>query len=260
MSSSHPSEHQRPDPATMTDAEYADYMADPHAFHPEHHGAGDHGHDGEGHHVTSLVLLRVVLAVLVFFTILTVAASRGEIWLAETFDLEIPTLVNVFIAMSIATIKATFVVAIFMHLKWDTRLNLLVFLFTLMGVGLFIGFTAMDLGNRKELYDWKAEQIVPGGIGGLTRGDDDESIPGGVSMVQYAREKKIQEIGEAAYKKEAAKKHAHHDHDEPLRSADRTRAAHGLTLGLFAAEAPAEKHGDDHKKEASGGHGEDEGH
>ena len=122
MSSSHDHhEHERPDPSSMTEAQYADYMADPHAFHPEHHGSGDHGHDGEGHHVTSLTLLRVVLGVLVFFTILTVASSRAEIWIAETFDLYIPTLVNVFIAMSIATIKAIFVIAIFMHLKWEAK-------------------------------------------------------------------------------------------------------------------------------------------
>lgn len=235
--SHHPQhEHPRPDPSTMTEAEYRDYMADPHAFHPEHHGAGEHGHDGEGHHVTNLFLLRAVLGVLVFFTILTVAASRAEIWIAETFELQIPTLVNVLIAMSIATIKATFVIAIFMHLKWDNRLNLMVFLFTLMGVGLFIGFTAMDLGNRQTIYDWKAEQIQFGGLGGLTRGED-ETIS--VGMVEYARQKAIQKYGEAEFAKKAAEKHGHHGHNEPLRSPDRSRAAHGLTAGLFASEAPA---------------------
>ncbi len=246
MSSDAQHEHPRPDPSQMTDAQYADYMADPHAFHPEHHGAGEHGHDGEDHHVTSKFMLRAVLGVLVFFTILTVAASRAEIWVAEVFALEIPTLVNVFIAMSIATIKAIFVVAIFMHLKWDNRLNLLVFLFTLMGVGLFIGLTAMDLGNRTEIYDWKAKQIQAGGLGNLTRGED-ETIS--VAMYQYAKDKKIQEIGEAAYEKEAAKKHPHHGHDEPMRSPDRTRAMHGLTAGLFSADAAAE-----------GAHGKDQSH
>jgi caa(3)-type oxidase subunit IV len=224
----------------MTDAEYADYMADPHAFHPEHHGAGEHGHDGEGHHVTSLVLLRVVLGILVFFTIVTVASSRAEIWIADTFDLYIPTLVNVFIAMSIATIKAVFVVAIFMHLKWDNRLNLLVFLFTLMGVGLFIGLTAMDLGHRKEIYDWKAEQIQPGGLGNLTRGED-ETIS--VSMVEHARNRAIQKYGEAEYAKKAAEKHGDHGDHEPMRSPNRTRAMHGLTSGLFLTAAPADEHG-----------------
>ncbi len=254
MSSDSQHENPRPDPSTMTDAEYADYMADPHAFHPEHHGPGEHGHDGGDHHVTSKFLLRAVLGILVFFTILTVAASRAEIWVAEVFELEIPTLVNVFIAMSIATIKAIFVVAIFMHLKWDTRLNLLVFLFTLMGVGLFIGLTALDLGNRTEIYDWKAQQIQPGGIGNLTRGEDGTI---GVAIYQFAKDKKIQEIGEAAFEKKAAEKHGHHGHHEPMRSADRTRAMHGLTAGLFSLEA-ADDHGhDSHDKEA--GHGDDHG-
>ncbi len=240
----------RPDPATMTEAEYADYMADPHAFHPEHHGGGEHGHDGDGHHVSSTFQLRLVLGILVFFTILTVASSRGEIWLAETFELEIPTLVNVFVAMSIATIKAIFVVAIFMHLKSDNRLNLIVFLFTIMGVGLFIGFTALDLGNRNELYDWKAQQIQPGGLGNVTRGED-ETIT--TSMVDHARNKAIQKYGEAEFARKAAAKHPHHGHAEPLRSPDRSRVAHGLTVGLFGAEAPADDQG--HAEEHSdGGH------
>ena len=250
-------EHPRPDPSTMTDAEYQDYMADPHAFHPEHHGAGEHGHDGEGHHVTSLFLLRAVLGVLVFFTILTVASSRAEIWVAEVFELEIPTLVNVFIAMSIATIKAIFVVSIFMHLKWDNRLNLMVFLFTLMGVGLFIGFTAMDLGNRNELYDWKAKQIQPGGLGGLTRGED---VTISVAMTQFAREQKIKKVGEAEYERLAAEKHPHHGHAEPLRTPDRSRVAHGLTAGLFASEAPHDDHGHGHaESHEDDAHAADEG-
>lgn len=237
----------RPDPAMMTDAEYRDYMADPHAFHPEHHGAGEHAHDGEGHHVTSLFLLRAVLGILIFFTILTVASSRAEIWVADTFDLHIPTLVNVFIAMSIATIKAIFVVAIFMHLKWDNRLNLLVFLFTLMGVGLFIGLVAMDLGNRKTFYDWKAAQIVPGGTGGgagftelkrSSTGPEPETIE--VSLVEHARNNAIQKYGEAEFARKFAEKHQGHDTHEPLRSPNRSRPVDGLTAGLFDAAEPGE--------------------
>lgn len=252
MSSDSQHENPRPDPSQMTEAEYQDYMADPHAFHPDHHGPGEHPHDGEGHHVTSLFVLRAVLGILVFFTILTVASSRLEIWVADVFALEIPTLVNVFIAMSIATIKAIFVVAIFMHLKWDNRLNLLVFLFTLMGVGLFIGLTAMDLGNRTEIYDWKGQQTQPGGTGGLTRGDD-ETIS--VSMVEHARQKKIQEVGEAEYARLATKSHPYHGEPEPLRSPDRSRSMRGLTAGLFSLEAPAGGH-DDHDPTLSDEHAE----
>jgi len=255
MSSHAQDENPRPDPSQMTEAEYQDYMADPHAFHPEHHGSGEHGHDGEDHHVVSLTLLRFVLAVLVFFTILTVASSRAEIWVAEVFELEIPTLVNVFIAMSIATIKAIFVVGIFMHLKWDNRLNMMVLLFTLMGVGLFIGLTAMDLGNRDEIYDWKGSQIQAGGLGGVTRGEDTTIS---VSMVEYARTQKIKEVGEAKYEYEAAKKHAHHRHEEPTRSPDRSRAAHGLTASLFSAEEPHDDHG--HEKDDKASHDEGDDH
>lgn len=251
----HTHEAKRPDPATMTDAEYREYMADPHAFHPEHHGSGAHAHDGEGHHVTSLFQLRAVLAVLVFFTVLTVAASRAEIWVASTFDLHIPTLVNVFVAMSIATIKAILVVAIFMHLKWDNRLNLLVFLFTLMGVGLFIGLTTMDLGNRNEFYNWKGQQIVPGGTGGeagfvtLKRdlgGPEPDVVK--TSLVEHARNRAIQKYGEAGFAQKLAEHHAGHDEHPPMRSANRSRVTHGLTAGLFDTTEPAE-----HAEPASGG-------
>ncbi|MEQ8318403.1 MAG: cytochrome C oxidase subunit IV family protein [Phycisphaerales bacterium] len=258
MSSDSQHENPRPDPSQMTEEQYADYMADPHAFHPEHHGAGEHGHDGGDHHVTSKFVLRAVLGILVFFTILTVASSRAEIWVADVFELEIPTLVNVFIAMSIATIKAIFVVAIFMHLKWDNRLNLLVFLFTLMGVGLFVGLTALDLGNRTEIYDWKASQIHPGGKGDLgvtlSRGED-ETI-GGVSVFQFAKDKKIQEIGEKAFQKKAAEKHGHHGYDKPMRSADRTRATHGLTVGLFSLEAEEDSGHGEYDKDADHAEGD----
>ncbi|MEO1009503.1 MAG: cytochrome C oxidase subunit IV family protein [Planctomycetota bacterium] len=241
MSHDQSSEAHRPDPSTMTEAEYQDYMADPHAFHPEHHG--EHAGEEHEHHVIGKWMLRGVLAALVFFTILTVASSRAEIWIAETFELEIPTLVNVFIAMSIATIKAMLVVAVFMHLQWDNRLNLITLLFTLMGVGLFIGFTALDLGNRDTFYEWKSAQITPGGTGGLTRGED-ENIAG--PIYQYAKDKKIQEIGEKAYEKKLAEKHAGHGHhDDHGSSADRSRVRHGLTPGLFLAHDPDDHGGDD---------------
>ena len=54
------------------------------------------------------MVLNVILAVvyqtpaLLFFTVLTVFCSRAEVWFAHKFDVEIPQLVNVAIALSIA--------------------------------------------------------------------------------------------------------------------------------------------------------------
>lgn len=73
------------------------------------------------HHIVPLGTYFKVLAVLLFFTALTVAASRVNFgpW-------------NTVIAMLIASIKAGFVLAIFMHLKYDDKMYLVAF-----GTGVF---------------------------------------------------------------------------------------------------------------------------
>jgi cytochrome c oxidase subunit 4 len=79
-------------------------MAQSHNSH-EHHG--DHGH----HHIIPLSVYVKVLAVLLVFTLITVAAAQVNFgaW-------------NTVIAMLIASIKAGFVLSFFMHLKYDNKL------------------------------------------------------------------------------------------------------------------------------------------
>jgi cytochrome c oxidase subunit 4 len=105
----------------------------------DHHD--HHGHDeGLVHvhvHPTSLYV-KVFLALL-FFTGLTVAVAEVHLgaW-------------NFFVAVFIATIKATLVALFFMHLKDDTRFNGLIFIGSLVFMGVFFVYTMNDTNHRGQ--------------------------------------------------------------------------------------------------------------
>lgn len=99
-----------------------------------------HGHDAHGygpHHVTSSKTFLNVLLALLFLTIITVAASRVDFGAA-----------NLLIAMLIASVKAALVIAIFMHVKWDTAINKIVFLSSFLFLSLLLIFTLADEATR----------------------------------------------------------------------------------------------------------------
>jgi cytochrome c oxidase subunit 4 len=101
-----------------------------------------HGHDAHGygpHHVTSTKTFVNVLLALLFLTIITVAASRVDFGAA-----------NLLIAMLIASVKASLVIAIFMHVKWDTAINKLVFLGSFLFLSLLLIFTLSDQATRGD--------------------------------------------------------------------------------------------------------------
>lgn len=90
-------------------------------------------HDGIAHEVP-LWMLIAVWAALMFFTVLTVSVANLHLGARLSFTL----------AMIIATVKAGLVMAIFMHLWWDKRLNVLAFLGSFLFVLLFIGMLLTD--------------------------------------------------------------------------------------------------------------------
>jgi cytochrome c oxidase subunit 4 len=152
------------------------------------------------HHVTSWQLLLGILLALLFFTALTVFTAQGEQWVMDTFDVKIPHWVNIAGALSIATVKAVLVCAYFMQLRYDKALNTLVMLFCLLGVGLFLMFTMIDLGNRDTITPFKAGQAIEGGSGVALDGGSDEGTPArlaprvttnGLSLPQYRYETKL---------------------------------------------------------------------
>ena len=128
------------DPQPTSQAEAA-------AMSPAEH---DHAHDPtELHvHVVPPWLLLAVFAALMVFTIITVGVTY--------FDFG--RTINVWLALTIAVIKAGLVALYFMHLRWDSPFNALVFVASLFFVALFIGITVLD---SKETYV-NFQQPAPG--------------------------------------------------------------------------------------------------
>jgi cytochrome c oxidase subunit 4 len=83
-------------------------------------------------------MFRNVLVALLFLTFITVAASRFDFGGA-----------NMLIAMAIASVKASLVIAFFMHMKWDTAINKIVFLSSFLFLSLLFVFTLADLATRR---------------------------------------------------------------------------------------------------------------
>ena len=104
-----------------------------------HGNATEHGHDGEFSHPMPIWMLLSVFFALLALTVLTVYQS--------TFSLGN---IEVWLSLSIATVKAGLVIAFFMHLLWDKPLNAIIILSSLVFVALFLGFTMMDAQGYRE--------------------------------------------------------------------------------------------------------------
>jgi len=106
----------------------------------------EHGHapnDGMVHvHVHPTAFYVKIFVALVFFTLVTVGLSRVHLgnW-------------NFFIAVVVATIKASLVATYFMHLKEDNRFNVLIFVGSLVFMGVFFVYTMNDTQHRGQWDD-----------------------------------------------------------------------------------------------------------
>lgn len=123
-------QHLAPGDAPLVDGKVWD---DPH--HEHHNG---HGHDDHHVHVIPFRTMFITFIALLMLTALTVWTSR--MYFGEMIDL--------YIALAIATVKATLVCAFFMHLKYEKPLNTIVLCSTLLGIVLFIGLSMLDLDSR----------------------------------------------------------------------------------------------------------------
>jgi len=107
---------------------------------PEAHGhAAEHGHGSGFSHPMPIWMLLSVFFALLALTVLTVYQSTLDIG-----DMEI------WLSLTIATVKAGLVIAFFMHLLWDKPLNAIIILSSLVFVALFLGFTMMDAQGYRE--------------------------------------------------------------------------------------------------------------
>jgi cytochrome c oxidase subunit 4 len=140
----------------------------------ESHG---HSHDSHGHaddgavhvHIASTPFYVGIFLALVVLTVVTVKVSYYDFGPA-----------NIFVAMLIATMKATLVATFFMHLRHDKPFNTFSFLSAFVFLGIFIVFTYDDLGRRAELdnayggtVDLRTGQPAAGGMPATTATTED---------------------------------------------------------------------------------------
>ena len=103
--------------------------------------------DGDGHglaHVMPLKVLAAVWIALLVLTFVTVAVTWVELGS-----------LNLWIAMAIATLKASLVALYFMHLRYDRPINAIVFVTALCFVMLFVGIALTDTAAYKP-------EMIPG--------------------------------------------------------------------------------------------------
>src|SRR5262249_32078403 len=115
--------------------------------------AGAHGHDEHGlAHVMPLNLLFGVLGILLVLTVVTVAVTSVDLGASG----------NLWVAMIIATVKAALVCVFFMHLKWDSRFHLILFLGSLLFLILFLSGALTDRAEyERDIEFYTSIQATP---------------------------------------------------------------------------------------------------
>ncbi|MBI2687670.1 MAG: cytochrome C oxidase subunit IV family protein [Acidobacteria bacterium] len=103
----------------------------------------DHAHA----HSNSARVYVFTLAVLLILTGITVGAAYVNFGSSS---------INLFIAVGIATLKASLVALFFMHLRHDPPLNAIIFISSLIFLGLFLLFPWIDIYSR--------DRVVPYGL------------------------------------------------------------------------------------------------
>lgn len=119
------------------------------------HSSHDHGTHGDDHghglaHTMPVWMLIGVLGALLVLTIATVAVTAVDLGAQG----------NLIVAMVIATIKAILVCAFFMHLFWDKKFNLVLFLTSVLFLILFLAMATTDRGEYQQAVDdYRAQQL-----------------------------------------------------------------------------------------------------
>lgn len=104
----------------------------------------EHAH----HHILPLKVYLAVGVSLFVLTLVTVAVSFVDF---GGF--------NLVVAMLIASFKGSLVALYFMHLKYDNKLYLSIFLISLIFLAIFIIFTMFDTLNRGQIYQERDKRI-----------------------------------------------------------------------------------------------------
>lgn len=108
-------------------------------------------HDGNhSHHIIPLSVLAKVFGALIFLTVFTVITAKY----VDIGPLNVP------LAIAIATTKAGLVVTFFMALKYDNRVNTMVFSVGSLFVVVFLAFTLLDTTYRGDLGNVDVQSIT----------------------------------------------------------------------------------------------------
>ncbi len=104
-------------------------------------------------HILDLSVYLNIGFILLILTAVTVAVSYIDLgaW-------------NVVVAIFIASIKATFVLLFFMHLYYDRKIYLVIFLTAILFLAIFIGFIMFDTLNRGDIDKVVERPINPNAI------------------------------------------------------------------------------------------------
>jgi len=100
-----------------------------------------HNHDDHGiGHVSPIWMLLGVFALLIFFTVLTVAVTYVDLGSA-----------NIWIALGVAVVKGALVGLYFMHLRYDSPFNSLILVTAFLFLAVFIGIALMDTSEYQQI-------------------------------------------------------------------------------------------------------------
>lgn len=100
----------------------------------------------DSHHIVPFGMYVKIISILLFLTVVTVGVAKPVT--GVDFGL-----LNTFVAMLIATVKASLVLAYFMHLKYDNKLNLVVFLTALFFLIVLFAFSYTDIVSRIPVFN-----------------------------------------------------------------------------------------------------------
>lgn len=117
-------------------------------------------HKGFHPHVLPLKIYLAVFAALMVLTVATVGLyllDPGHLAHSLGISENLIRPINMVLSMIVATTKATLVALIFMHLFFDNKFYLLLFLGSLLFLAVFIIVTMFDTLRRGDLYEYRAD-------------------------------------------------------------------------------------------------------
>lgn len=127
--------------------------------------------DGRVHaHISSIKFYIIIFVTLITLTVATVGVSYVHLGAA-----------NLAVAIVIASIKATLVCLFFMHLRHDDKFHALLFVSSLLFIGVFFAYTVNDTGRRGELDESQGTQSISpsGAAAAVAPGGDTRPEPKG---------------------------------------------------------------------------------